>query len=146
VSRAIADGVKTDVKLEFAVLITSGPRSCVATLWLAIQCASFAVAPVLLADGHADATVTICTCPGDHRDEACPMHQAGGAAKDDTDECTMRSASTAAHAVLLSLTGGLGIPSTSVTLEQPVKSDRIASSFRAAIDRTRLPDSPPPRG
>jgi len=118
----------------------------VATLWLAIQCASFSVAPVLLAAaGHSDAPVTICTCPGDHRDEACPMHRASDGAKDDADTCSMRSASTAADAALLSLAAGLGIPSTAGTLPSPRGSDRICSDFDIPSDLAILPDSPPPR-
>ena len=147
-SCAIADSVKTDVKLERTVSIR-GRRSWVAALWLAIQCASFSVAPVLLAAAaHSDAEVTICTCPGDHRSEACPMHKAAGEpAKDnaDTDLCTMRSSSAATDAALLSLSTGLGIASTAFTIQPPRGSDRIFLDSHTPSGRAVLPDSPPPR-
>ena len=82
---------------------------------------------------------------GDHRDEACPMHRAGGAAKDDTDACSMRSTSTATDAALLSLAAGLGIPSAASALPSPRGSDRIRSDFDIPTDLAILPDSPPPR-
>jgi hypothetical protein len=149
VSRAIADGVKTDVKLERTVLSLRRHRSRVAALWLAVQCASFAVAPALLAAaGHAEGQVTICTCPGDHRSEACPMHNAAvETSKDDAegDLCTMRSSSAATDAALLSLSSGLGIASTAFTIQAPRASDRICLDSHTPADRAVLPDSPPPR-
>jgi hypothetical protein len=73
------------------------------------------------------------------------MHQPGVAAENDADTCTMRSTSAPTDAALLSLTGGLGVPSTASPLDLPRGFDRLGSGVVAPADRAILPDSPPPR-
>jgi hypothetical protein len=112
-------------------------RSHLAVVWLCCQVASIGFAATSLPHPAAfAAAVTTCTCPGDHTDEACPMHQSGGGASDD---CSMRSAHAPTDAALLSLTAGLGIPASSSGLDtvDPRRRGRLRQLHRFP----RLPTS-----
>jgi hypothetical protein len=118
-------------------------RSHLAGVWLFCQVASIGFAATsLLHPAAFAAAVTTCTCPGDHTDEACPMHQSGGGASDD---CSMRSAHTPTDAALLSLTAGLGIPASSSIAIGQASTRLIHVVAVASASTTDFPDSPPPR-
>jgi hypothetical protein len=115
-------------------------------VWLFGQVASIAVAAASLPHPTTFAgAVTTCTCPGDHTDEACPMHQSGSSARDERDDCSMRSAHVPTDTALLSLAAGLGIPASTSIAIGPASTRPIGLIAVASASATDFPDSPPPR-
>lgn len=121
-------------------------RSRLAVVWLFCQVASIAFAAASLPHPAAfAATVTTCTCPGDHTDEACPMHQSDGGVSDKSDDCSMRSAYVPTDAALLSLGAGLSIPASASIAIGPASTGPIRVVAIASVSVTDFPDPPPPR-
>jgi hypothetical protein len=121
-------------------------RSLVAVVWLFVQVSSIALAAASLPRPAAvAAAVTTCTCPGDHTDDACPMHQSGSSAGNGSDDCSMRSAHVPTDTALLSLAAGLGIPvSSSLGIGRgSTRPLRLAAAASTSV--TDFPDSRPPR-
>jgi hypothetical protein len=121
-------------------------RSRLAVIWLLSQAASIALAAGSLphVTGFAAAAGT-CTCPGDHADEACPMHKPVSDSSDATDDCLMRSAHAPTDAALLSLATGLGIPASATVAIGPASTHPIVVVAIASAGAANFPDSPPPR-
>jgi hypothetical protein len=146
VSRGTENSVKNDVKLWSAVLNIREWRSRVAVVWLFVQVSSMALASASLPRPAAvPAAMTTCTCPGDHTDEACPMHRSGSSAGGGSGDCSMRSAHVPTDTALLSLAAGLGIPASSSIGIGPGSTRPLRFVAAASASVIDFPDSRPPR-
>jgi hypothetical protein len=122
--------------------------SCLATLWVVVQCAVIIGAPAVLPATAAGADAA-CDCPAPAPGAECPMHhQPGshhGGPSDDTSRCSMRSALVPSSAMLMaSLTTGILPPSqTPQPLADLHEIVMVADSIFPS--RSELPDAPPPR-
>jgi hypothetical protein len=117
----------------------------VAGVWLVLQVAALAAAPISSSSNpaappaaHHDANC----CPGIAPGQVCPMHHTREGGR----TCTMSGGCRTGDIALLSLTFALGVPTPSVhALHLTLTSDCVPSLVPARIVRAELPESPPPR-
>lgn len=119
-----------------------GRTAWIAAGWLCCQLFAFAlpIAASVIPD-----SAEICTCPGGVPGAQCPMHHHTLGTAPRPDGPAVRNTCVQADAMLLSLAGGPGV------LPEPagISFDRVESPVAipasAPLQRTELPDSPPPR-
>jgi hypothetical protein len=134
------DIIATDVKLALVEMFR-GRRltSFVAVGWLVCQLVALAVplAPISSDDQ--------CACPGGTLGTMCPMHHHANPASANPSGTTVKNACSASATPLLSLAGGLGV----LPQPAPIDIDRVQTAvglfISTPVDRTSVPDSPPPR-
>lgn len=116
-----------------------------ACAWLLCQVAGLIAAPVAVCVAPVEAVASgdDACCPGVLPGQVCPMHHTREGGK----HCVMRSACTSSTAALLTLVGSVGLlPSSASSSVDVLAVSGSAPLFAsAAIVRSELPESPPPR-
>ena len=113
--------------------------SFVAVGWLVCQLVAVAapLSPLVSSDDQ-------CACPGGTLGALCPMHHHSGAPAENPGPIVKNACATPATG-LLSLIGGQGVLPQPV----PINIDRtpidVALFVSTPVDRSEVPDSPPPR-
>ncbi|HWF85873.1 MAG TPA: hypothetical protein VG222_13535 [Vicinamibacterales bacterium] len=116
-----------------------------ASAWLLCQLTGLIAAPVAVCVGTVQTVASDedeC-CPGVAPGQVCPMHHTREGGK----HCVMRSDCASSTTALLTLVGGVGLlPSPVSSLVNVLAASGTAPRFTsAAIARSELPESPPPR-
>jgi hypothetical protein len=114
-------------------------------LMLVCQLAAI-IAPVVLSAANRDA-VSVCTCPGGTHATTCPMHHGrDSGSPDNSNRCTMRSASSPTDLALLTLGTGAGVLPSLNAFDVADEPSAIPTGSVASVrSRSDFPDSPPPR-
>jgi hypothetical protein len=115
------------------------------SLSLVLQLAGMTV-PVVLSAVDPE-IAEICTCPGGVHGTTCPMHHGNTSqSPDQSNRCTIRSATVPTAFTLLTLASGAGIIPALNTLDVAEQSSAVAPVAGSVfVHRTALPDPPPPR-
>jgi hypothetical protein len=116
-----------------------------ATAWLLCQLTGLIAAPAAVCVGTVPvaASAEDDCCPGVAPGQVCPMHHTREGGK----HCAMQSDCASSTTALLTLVGAVGLlPSPVSSIANVLAASGDAPRFRsAAIVRSELPESPPPR-
>jgi hypothetical protein len=113
----------------------------IAAAWLLCQ----AVALTLpLAAGAMAAEAEVCTCPGGTPGAPCPMHH-HGLTPEQQNAPAFRNGCAQPDVTLLALAGGLGVLPRDVVVSIIQTPTVISPIVTRPVQRTEVPDAPPPR-
>ena len=112
--------------------------------WLLCQTLFFAApmaAPLLAA------AADVCTCPGGTPGALCPMHHHGLGLPDASESSNpaLRNGCAAPDVALLSLASGFGVLAKSPVVVVEATATTVPTFSSTPIERTEVPEAPPPR-